>query len=364
MIISDVRMDRRIRGLLGLVAAAGLMAAGCAEDPLASLDGSAAGISVSRAFLDMSQGDEELLIASVVDGRSMPLAIPVEFTACDAAVGVELDTTYHPVPPTTTRATVTAVSPAPTCVQMSGGGVTDTVDVTILPTVFAGAISDLAPAGGEEITITSTALLKFAPASVTVTFGGGKEGLITSATADQIKVLVPFSSPGPLTITGIDVTFVPGLVVTLTSNETVTQTGDAWTGDLAFATAPEVALPAAAGANTYLLTNFGGPNAAGTCAEIVFAFGSTGPCVIYKLVVPAGGLNLTISTDWDSGADIDIYACDDTGLNGCFEDGGGGATGAQPQAFTYTFAAGTHYLVIENYDGVETPNLFTTITRN
>lgn len=364
MIISEVRMDRRIRGLLGLVAAAGLMAAACAEDPLASLDGGAAGIRANLAFIDMGQGDEELILASVVDGRSSPLAIPVEFAPCDAAVTVEVDTSYHPVPPTSTRALVTAVSPAPTCVVLSGGGVSDTVDVTILPTTFGGAISDLTPAGGEAITISSTAFLKFVPAQVTVTFGGGVEGLVTAATADQITVLVPFSSPGPLSITGIDVTFVPGLVVTLSTPATVTQTGDAWTGDLTFATAPEVALPAAAGANTYLLTNFAGPNAAGTCAEIVFGFGSTGPCVIYKLVAPAGGVNLTITTDWDSGADIDIYACDATGVNGCFEDGGGGATGAQPQAFTFTFPAGTHYLVIENYDGVETNNLYTTITRN
>lgn len=358
-------MQRRLIGILGVLGALSLTAGACIKDPLGDRDGAATAIITDVASLTLLQGEAATVTATVVDGRSIPIVTPITFAGCDANVTAADDPAYAPVPENTSnRAIVTAVGPAATCVEVSGGGVTETVEVIVLPTAFTGALSSTTPPGGSEITITATADLQFDPASVSVTFGGGAEGVITSATATEVKVLVPFSSAAPLSISGIAVTYVPGLSVTLPTAATVTQTGDAWTGDLTFATAPTIAIPAAVGATTYLLTNFAGANPAGNCAEIEFGFGSAGPCVIYKFVVPAGEtLDVDVVADWDSGADIDIYSCDATGLGGCFEDGGGGATGAQPEDFSFAFPEGTHYLVIENYDGTATANVVVSFTR-
>jgi hypothetical protein len=76
-------------------------------------------------------------------------------------------------------------------------------------------------------------------------------------------------------------------------------------------------------------------------------------------------------TDWEGEAaapDVDIYACSDSTVanfgSACFEDGGNGATGAKPQATgAFQYSAGTHYFVIETYDGPPSKNMRTTIIR-
>jgi hypothetical protein len=362
-------MQRRLTGLLGVLAVAGAVPA-CIQDPLADLDASPAAIITSFSTIQLNPGQSATFTASVVDGRNVPLVTPVTFSACDAAVTAVDDASYDPVPAGTSyRALVTAVSQGPSCVNVSGGGLpTKQVVVNVLPSAFDGTISSLTPAGGSEITIDGTADLSFDPAQVTVTFGGGVAGLLTSVTATQIKVLVPFGPAGPLTITGVDVNYVPGLVVTLSTAATVTQTGDAYSGDDAFATAPTISVPAAAGAQTFLLTNFAGSNTT-QCSEyfIPAPFTSAGVCVIYKFVVPAGETrDLTVVADWDSAEDIDIYTCSVADpANDCFDEGGGGATGAQPEDFgPYTFTAGTWYFVIENYSGGATSNVTVTFTHN
>jgi hypothetical protein len=123
----------------------------------------------------------------------------------------------------------------------------------------------------------------------------------------------------------------------------------------------------AAGESASFITNFNPGDNATECAETAtnFDFGSTGPCVIYRFTV-AAPTEIEFTVDWDSDADLDTYACgsaDPSATGDCFEDGGAGATGAHPQAFTFTFPAGTHYLVVENYDGIATRNIYVTARR-
>jgi hypothetical protein len=299
--------------------------------------------------------------ASVLDGRATPLAIPITFTPCSADVTVATDTSYHPIPPTSAQVIVTAVSANASCVRVSGGGVEDTVTIAVLPAGFNGTFSSATPKGGDTLTITSSSTLKFDTATVAVTFGAAGDGFVVGKTRDAIKVLVPFGAAGPVTIAGIEVTYVAGLVVTLPSTATVTTTGDFWTGDNAYNTAPAINLPATAGTSTYMITDFpGGANNIAICGEQPFA--SAGPCSIYSYTV-ADSTDLTFTVDWDSGADVDTYSCSGPSAGTCFEDPGTGATGAKPQTFTFTAAPGTHYFVIENYDGATTTNLRVTITR-
>lgn len=358
-------MHRRLFETLGTLAALAVVTvAGCKKDPLSDLDGNPAAVLTNFSYLQLGIGDQASVTAQIIDARATPLAVPITFSPCTGDVTVVTDTSYHPVPATSARAIVTAVSANPSCVVVAGGGVTDTVTVAILPAAFNGTLSSTTPAGGDTLTITSSTTLKFDPATVSVVFGGGTEGLIASKTADVVKVLVPFGAAGPLTINGIAVTYIPGLVVSLPTSASVTQTGDRWVGDNAFATAPAIALPTAVGGETYVLTNLPATNNADQCAETAanFDFGSTGPCTIYSFTV-AAPTRLKFIVDWDSGADLDTYSCSAADPMSCFEDSGSGATGAQPQEFEFTYPAGTHYFVVENYDGVATTNIFATIRR-
>src|SRR5207247_2400323 len=181
------------------------------------------------SYLQMAIGSVKTVTAKVLDGRATPLAVPITFTACTGDVAVSVDDSYHPVPATSARAVVRAVTANPSCVRVAGGGLEDTVSVAILPQSFGGTLSSTTPKGGDTLTINSTAVLKFNPTTTTVTFGGGNSPVVLSQTADVIKVLVPFSSAAPLSISNINVTYVPGLSVTLNTAQTVTQTGSRWT---------------------------------------------------------------------------------------------------------------------------------------
>lgn len=361
-------MTRRFFGFLGALAGLALVGGSCVTDPLSDLDGTPAALVVSYSSVQMNQGATLDVTAGVVDARSTPLAIPVTITACATSITVTA-ANPAPTPPTSAHVVVRGVAPAATCFDVAGGGFTRNVPVVVLPTVFGGTLSSLAPRGGDTLTINSTTVLKFDTALATVTFPGGAAPVMVSKTPDQLRVLVPFSAAGPINIAGVNVTYVAGLRVTLPT-PTVTQTGDLWgTGDVAYATAPVIGTPAAAASSVQMITNFGAANGA-NCAEFGPAYpnGSITPgnCVIYQFTL-AAPTQLRFSTNWNSTSDIDSYVCDNTGLAGCFESGGSGAGSSQPENINaFTYAAGTHYFVIELFGppGTTVPtNMYVTITR-
>src|SRR5882762_9277554 len=238
---SEVCMNRRLFGAFGALAVAALFVGGCKSDPLSDLDGKPADVVTDFSYLQLSIGATAAVTATVLDARTTPLQIPVTFTACTADITVARDTSYHPIPPTSSRAIVRAVTANPSCVVAAGGGLSDTIAVAVLPQGFSGAFSSATPKGGDTLTISSTTLLNFDTSAVAITFtgaGSGNAGIIVSKTPTTLKVLVPFGAAGSLTIAGINVTYAPGLVVTLPTTNTVTQTGDFWApGDTGYASA-------------------------------------------------------------------------------------------------------------------------------
>ena len=371
-------MNRPLFGALGVAAVLALTVGSCKNDPLSDLDGTPAAVVTNFSYLQMAIGATAQVTASIVDGRATPLEVPITFTPCTADVTTAIDTSYHPVPVTSARAIVTAVTANPSCVRVSGGGLEDSVTVAILPQAFGGTVSSATPQGGDTLTISSTAVLKFDTATVAVTFGGGVAGTVVSKTADQVRVLVPFSSPGPLTIAGINVTYVTGLIVALPTTTTVTQTGNRWAalGTNSWQTAPDVSwlIPSAAGQTRHAILPLPAGNSA-ICPEVVMAFGSTGPCAILKITVGAA-TNMRFRVDWQGTAlapDVDLLVCSDTTLANfdgntgapCGVAGFGAATGAKPQitGATVVVAAGTYWVVIENFDGTPSANHFLSIIR-
>jgi len=351
-------MNARLSGLLAVPAA--LLLFGCLSDPVSDLDGSAAAVVASEDQLQLSQGDTVTVTASVLDGRGVALATPVTFTACDADVTVAADPSYDPVPATSARAIVGAAGPGASCVVAAGGGFADTVPATVLPVNFAGTLSSTTPQAGSVLSIQSTAVLKFDTALASVNFGGGIPGTIAFKSADSLQVIVPFSNAGALTIAGINVTYVPGLRVSLPSASSVTQTGDFWgTGDTSFATAPTIGLPVAAGTSAFAITDLG--PARPYPADCFEGAPSTGPCVIYKFTL-AAATALTLRAGWDGTGDVDIYVC--TAVGACGTGGFGGAGVNNPEQMnSFTYPAGTYFWVIERFGGNVPRNIRLTISR-
>jgi hypothetical protein len=252
----------------------------------------------------------------------------------------------------------------------SAAGVSDTVSVAVLPQGFGGTFSSATPKGGDTLTINSTTLLKFDTATAAVTFGT-LSAVVVSKSANQLKVLVPFGATGTATIAGISVTYVPGLVVTLPSTATITQTGDFWApGDTGYASAPAIPLPTATGQFIKMVTLTPAIDNDANCGEGTAA-GGIGQCTIFKYTAN-GTDSLTFSASWTPAttpadvSDIDIYSCGSAGVAACFEGGAAGGTGATastPQSFTIKPTAGVHYFVIEAYSGGEDPNVVVTITK-
>lgn len=352
------------RLVIGAIAAGVvLVAAGaCEGDPTAGLRGGPSILSLNPDQMFINEGATRGIEVTVRDQQLNPVPAAVSATSSAPAVfTVVPDTSVPSADGARFNFVVTAVAPGQARLIVTAAGVTDTALISVLPLAFNGAVSKSNPAGGENIVIRSTPFLKFNPALASVTFGT-LVAPIFSATTDSLIVVTPFGATGAATITGVTVTFIPGLVGTLPSAFTVTQTGDFWSGDDAFATAPALPLPAAAGQSRAIVTNVTSTNNSAICAEVSLGFGSTGPCMIYRFDL-AADTDLDFGMDWDGGADMDFYVCPDNVPGNCFEDGGGGATGAHPEATGATFTAGTHYLVIERYAGASPTNITVTITR-
>ena len=124
-------MSRRGFGTLGVVAAIVGTLVGCKSDPLSDFDGTPAAIVKQFSQIHLAVGDSTTFTASVVDGRFVPLAETITFTSGAAAVAVTNDATYNPMPPTSQRAKVRAVSADTVFVIIQGGGLRDSVQIFI-----------------------------------------------------------------------------------------------------------------------------------------------------------------------------------------------------------------------------------------
>jgi hypothetical protein len=129
--MSEVRMNRRILGLLGVGAALVFTVAGCKGDPLSDADGTPVALTTSFTDLVVDVGNSVTFTAEVVDGRNTPLEVAITAVACDAKVTTSPDPDFNPVPATTSGFLVAGVTAGTSCVNLSGGGLQATVDVTV-----------------------------------------------------------------------------------------------------------------------------------------------------------------------------------------------------------------------------------------
>lgn len=369
-------MNVRKPGLIVLAALAG--AAACHSNPTSDGSGVPAEVIANFSSFILAPGDSAAIIASIVDSRLTQLPGTITFSSCNTAVAtVTPDPSYVPVPNTSKRAVIHAVSAPLTCILASAPGVKpDSVTVGVVPAavplVFAGSANT-----GTTLAVAATSLYKLSSSS-TVTFGGGITPPVLSATADTVKVLVPFSDPGVLNLTDVNVTYANGLLVARPTVASFTATSvDPFPGDNAWNTAPDITslIPTDSGSVSQpFLVEPPASNAAGICPEDRFGFGPVGTCAFLKFTL-ADSTVVAFTTDWDptSGSDIDLVICSDstaanfntTTFAPCARDGLKGASSSQPEtAGTKKYGPGTYWFVIQNYAGTAQRNFYVTIARN
>jgi len=347
-------------------------AAGCKGDPTADLRTGVSSISLNPDLMYIDQGSTKGLEVVARDQQLNPIATELTVTSADPAiVTVALDSSIPSADGAHFDYIVKAVGPGQTKVIAAAAGVSDSLSVTVIPTAFNGSIIPTSPKAGDTVKIASTALLKFS-ASATVTTLHSVVTILSKST-DTLKVLAPGGSQQWI-ISGVLVTYVPGLSVTLATPTPVTTSGNLWAASSSWQTAPDISslIPAVGGAARHMTVAPVSPNNKAVCPEFVLAFGSGGPCMMFRFDL-ADTATVAFTTDWDgtTATDIDVYVCaDSTTANfgtACFEDGGAGATAAKPQTTggppaNNLLAAGTHWFVIEVYAGT-TANSYVTIHR-
>jgi len=377
-------MKRSLFGAVGALAAV-IVCGSCKEDPTASASGQVTTILLNPNPVIIGVGAKGSVDARVFDALLNPLPASFTATSSDPTVATIAPDPANPDPNgTRQRFTVTGLKPGRSLiqvVQVSGGSLSMTDTANIAPIIFDGVVSNLTPLGGSTITIASTSLLKFS-ASPTATFGGGIPGATVSHTADQLAVVVPFSDAGLVKIDRIAPTYIVTNEYSLNTIATVTQTGDFWVGDSSATTAPTIALPATDGAKLPMITNLFERDNKAVCPDASVA-GFQGPCMFYQFAL-TDTMTLKFVVDWDGTpadlTDLDIFACTAAAVQtaACGTSPESGTAGKQkstatvakrPEAFSFLFPAGTHFLVIErrttfNPTGTTPPrNVRVTITR-
>jgi hypothetical protein len=197
---------------------------------------------------------------------------------------------------------------------------------------FDGTVSNLTPAANDPITVNFASTTTFDPATATFSVGAAPATLI-GATANSATLIPAPGSSGLLIVSGAVIDTLPQFALTLHNAELDTLfVGPAGTaaGTDDPSTAPSLAIPDPGFSAPFFDT-----------ADFVATIDR-----FYKLVVPAAG-DYTISMDWTSGSDIDMFVCDAT-ISTC---DGQAATGDQPEVGVYTLTPGTYFVIAEDFAG-------------
>lgn len=327
-------------GLVLLLSCGGLLA--CNGDPTASIrDDNPPEIVADPSVLFINQGESKTVTVQLVDAQGNQL--PADFEATGGSqVTVAQDTTFLQTTNGTNlntkeRFVVTSVDAGQTTITVTGGGATLDVPVSVVPTGVAATFSNAAPAVNEGVTITLPANYKFGP-NTTVESDLG-EGLITSFAADStsvVVVLIPGSN-GPLTLNGVNASFLPGLDLTLPTADAVTASATAVGGATPAAAAP-IPTPALDATTVF----FDGSDFTGADVTVDGGLGAQ----YYSLTVTEAG-DYQFVTDWGGAADLDPWVC--VTAAGCATIAGSG--GDHPEDGTLSLTPGTYIVSVVLFAG-------------
>jgi hypothetical protein len=328
-------------GLVLLLSCGGLLA--CNGDPTASIrDDNPPEIVADPSVLFLNQGETKTVTVQLVDAQGNQLPADFEATPGGSQVTVTQDTTFLQTTNGTNlntkeRFVVASGDAGQTTITVTGGGATLDIPVSVVPTGVAATFSNASPAINEGVTITLPAGYKFGPnAAVTSDLG---DGFITSFAADSTSIVavIPPGTNGPLTLNGVNASFLPGLDLSLPTADVVTAVATPVGGDTPAAAAP-IPTPALDGTTVF----FDGSAFTGADVTVDGGVGAQ----YYSLTVTEAG-DYTFTTDWPGAADLDPWVC--VTAAGCATIAGSGID--QPEEGTLTLTPGTYIVSIVLFAG-------------
>jgi hypothetical protein len=350
-------MNRVTRGTVVLAAA--LVVMSCAGDPMGDLQNGADHLVATPSVLYLNSGANSAVVVEVVDKQGNHLESSFAIEDFDAGLDVQEDTLYNNVynnkgvlvqPSKWTRArfliTATAGS-GDLGFTVKADGKSLRIPVRVLPLDMPVTFSNTAPGPSEEVTITAPAGFLFED-TARVYHGNpaGEEAFITSRAADGSSVTFisyPGAAAGVLTLTGVEVSFLPGLKLDLPTGTSMTPP-PAFAGTDAFATAPSFTMPTTG--NSATLVDLGAFNPSNDCQNV-----NPGgwDCRIYTFTIPAT-VTLDFTAMWaDMETDLGLYF-DDVGhtdpfTHACDSHGDDGV----PEVCSVTFSPGTYFMQMTTY---------------
>jgi len=340
-------------GLLLLLAIAGVAA--CGGDPTSSLRQGNERIVATPTSLFLQQGASVFVIAELQDEQGNQLVEDLQTEDVGSQITVERDTAFLETTngtklKTRERFIVTGVAPGSAFFTLKNGTDTLAVPVRVVPTALAVTFSNAAPAVNEVVTITAPAGFKFgAGAAVETELGSG---FVESFSADStaIGVLIPPGSTGPVTLSGLTASFLPGLPLSLPSVDPVTAGTTQIAGTGSTATAPTIPVPGLDSTTNFFDTG------AFTNTDITGDGGEGAQ--YYKLVVTEAG-NYHFVTNWTGGSDMDAVVCNDPA---CAAGAFAGSGITQPEDGTLSLTPGTYYYAVVLFAGSAPPFISLSLT--
>ena len=214
----------------------------------------------------------------------------------------------------------------------------DTIQTPVVAAV-AGTFSTSTPTANQAVTFTAGTGFKVTSASIVDV--GGVAATVVSAAADSSSItFVP--APGSAGLVRITNAVAGGFALSenLPTSESAFATGNvtANPNTLDPTTAPTIPIPTAVGGITQFFDAFNGTTA------VIDQF--------YKITTTAANTKIAFQLAWPNTADVDLLICTTSACSAFVPGGTAGATGANPENATATFAtAGTYYVLVENFAG-------------
>jgi hypothetical protein len=330
----------------------------CSGDPTDSFQGGEKIVATPTTMV-VNQGTTKFVTVELIDEQGSALATNFDVRNVGPGITVVRDEAFLPVPggtiQTSARYIVTGTGPAATTFEVVAGGVSDTINVNVLPTgegIPLATVASTGPNATDPTVLTVPAPFQFSPDS-TVAFDAGP-GIIIARSEDgrSVTLLPPPGATSTGTVTLIT-DYLPDVPLASTTDVplTISPTVPSAPGTGSPATAPNFDAPAPGGTTAFY-------DAGGFTAADITADGGVG-AQYYALTVSEDG-DYTITTNWNNDADIDQLLCTDAT---CSDGGVFVGTGLdQPETGTVTLTAGTYYLAIVLFEGTAPGFIATSIT--